>query len=111
MRKRTFLFKVANKLLYWLCPLLSDKTYLKLMFRLKVGYPLNLEHPRTYNEKLQWLKLNDIHPEYAQLVDKVEAKKIVEKLIGGKYIIPTLGIWNTVDEIDFSVIKENSACD
>lgn len=101
MRKRTFLFKVANKLLYWLCPLLSDKTYLKLMFRLKVGYPLNLEHPRTYNEKLQWLKLNDIHPEYAQLVDKVEAKKIVEKLIGEKYIIPTLGIWNTVDEIDW----------
>ena len=99
-------YKIALKLLQWICPLLSDETYLKLLFQLKVGYPLNLERPRTYNEKLQWLKLNDIHPEYAQFVDKIEAKRFVEKKIGAKYIIPTLGTWDTIGQIDWESLPE-----
>ena len=62
----------------------------------------NLIYPKTYNEKLQWLKLNDIHPEYSQMVDKYEAKEFVRGIIGDEHIIPTLGIWNTLDEIDFT---------
>lgn len=61
----------------------------------------NLDNPKTYNEKLQWLKLNDIHPEYTQLVDKCESKEHVKKIIGDEYIIPTLGVWNSFDEIPF----------
>lgn len=61
----------------------------------------NIENPTTYNEKLQWLKLNDIHPEYGELVDKATAKDHVAKEIGEEHIIPTLGVWSTFDEVDF----------
>lgn len=80
---------------------LSDEQYLKLMFKTKVGYALNLDNPRTYNGKLQWLKLNDRHTGYTQMVDKVEAKKYVSSIIGDKYIIKTLGVWNSVNDIDW----------
>lgn len=61
----------------------------------------DLKNPQTYNEKLQWLKLHDKHPEYTQMVDKAEAKKYVANIIGEEYIIPTLGVYNSFDEIDF----------
>lgn len=61
----------------------------------------NLDNPKTYNEKLQWLKLNDIHPEYTHLVDKYESKEYVRKIVGDEYIIPTLGVWDAFDEIPF----------
>lgn len=79
----------------------SDELYLKILFRLKMGYPLNLQAPRTFNEKLQWLKLYNRKPEYTQMVDKYAVKEYVAKLIGEEYIIPTLGVWNRVEEIDF----------
>ena len=82
-------------------PFISDKLFIRLQFRVSVGYWPNLERPRTFNEKLQWLKFNDIHPEYTQLVDKIEAKKKVQSIIGEKYVIPTIGVWNTIDEIDW----------
>ena len=82
-------------------PFISDKLFIRLQFRVSVGYWPNLERPCTFNEKLQWLKFNDIHPEYTQLVDKIEAKKKVQSIIGEKYVIPTIGVWNTIDEIDW----------
>lgn len=79
----------------------SDELYLKILFRLKMGYPLNLQSPRTFNEKLQWLKLYNRKPEYTQMVDKYAVKEYVAKLIGEEYIIPTLGVWDRVEDIDF----------
>ena len=84
-----------------LAPILPDEVYLKVRFRQRVGYWPNLKNPRTFNEKLQWLKLHDKHPEYTTMVDKIEAKKYVASIIGEQYIIPTLGVWNSVDEIDW----------
>ena len=81
---------------------LSDKSYLKLKYRLNLGKKLNLNNPITYNEKIQWLKLNDRNNQYTLMVDKIEAKKIVAKVIGKEYLIPTIGEFNTFDEIDFS---------
>lgn len=80
----------------------NDKTYLKLLYWLEMGQKLNLENPQAFQEKLQWLKLHNRKPEYTQMVDKCEAKKYVASIIGEEYIIPTLGVWNTFDEIDFS---------
>jgi hypothetical protein len=80
---------------------MSDETYLKIAFWCKMGKRLNLKHPTTYNEKLQWLKLNDRNPEYTNLADKYEVRKFIEKTIGGEYLIPLFGIWDSVDEIDF----------
>lgn len=67
---------------------------------------LDLNHPVTFNEKLQWLKLYNRCPEYIRLVDKVEAKKYVAEKIGEEYIIPTLGVWNDPDEIDFDNLPD-----
>lgn len=104
MKKLGILCKgVLNRMVY----ILPDKWFLFLRFRNEVGYWPHLNHPRTFNEKLQWLKLHDIHPEYTQMVDKIEAKKYVaSKLGGGKYIIPTLGIWNYVDEIEWDKLPQ-----
>lgn len=80
---------------------MNDKTYLKIAYWCKMDKRLNLGNPTTYNEKLQWLKLNDRNPEYANLVDKYEVRKFIKKTIGEDYLIPLLGIWDSIDEIDF----------
>lgn len=85
---------------------LPDKPYLKLVYRGEMGKRLDLEHPQTFNEKLQWLKLYDHNPLYHQLVDKYEVKQFIADRIGQKYIIPTLGIWHSVEEIAFDQLPE-----
>lgn len=85
---------------------LPDAMYLRIMFRLKMGYRLNLKTPKTFNEKLQWLKLYNRKPEYTRMVDKCEAKRVVESIFGKDYIIPTLGVWDRFEDIDFSTLPE-----
>ena len=80
---------------------MNDELYLKIAYRIKMGEKLHLNPPVTFNEKLQWLKLHDRRPEYTTMVDKYEAKKWVAERIGEEYIIPTLGVWNHFDDIDF----------
>lgn len=82
-------------------PIVSDKTFLKVLFRIRVGYWPDLDSPTLFNEKLQWLKLYYKRPEYTKMVDKVEAKKYVSNIIGDKYIIPTFGVWNYFSEIEW----------
>lgn len=81
-----------------------DKLYLSILFRHRLGYNMDWDNPKTFNQKLQWLKLNDRRPEYTRMVDKYEAKKYVADIIGEEYVIPTIGVWNTVDEIDFDAL-------
>ena len=81
---------------------MSDETYLKMAYRIKMGKKLNLDNPQTYNEKLQWIKLYDRRPEYTAMVDKHQVKRYVAEKIGEEYIIPTIGVWNNAHEIDFS---------
>lgn len=82
-------------------PVLSDKTYLKIKYKLTMGKKLDLENPQTFNEKLQWLKIYDRKPEYTTMVDKHEVKTYVAGKIGQEYIIPTLGVWDCFEDIDF----------
>lgn len=84
--------------------LMPDKIYLQWLFPKMVGYKLNLRNPKSFNEKLQWLKLYDRNPIYTKLVDKYEVKKIVADKIGENHIIPTLGIWDSADNIDFEAL-------
>ncbi len=83
---------------------IPDKLYLQILFRADVGRKLNLDNPQTFNEKLQWLKLYDRKPIYTTMVDKYEAKKYVADIIGEEYIIPTLGVWEKFEDIDFDVL-------
>lgn len=87
-------------------PVLTDAAYLKICYQLSMGKKLDLENPRTYNEKLQWLKLYDRKPEYTRMVDKYEAKRYVAEKIGAEYIIPTLGVWDRFDDIDFDSLPD-----
>ena len=67
---------------------------------------LNLKKPQTFNEKLQWLKLYDRNPSYTKMVDKYEVKKYVANVIGESYIIPTLGVWKSPEDIDFDKLPD-----
>ena len=93
------LLKIAIlKKFAWLFP---DKLYLQLLFKQCMGYSLNLDNPQTFSEKLQWLKLYNRKPEYTQMVDKYAVKEYVANIIGIEYIIPTIGVWDRVEDIDF----------
>lgn len=85
----------------YLIRFIPDSVWLKLRFRKKMGYSLNLKNPKTFNEKLQWLKLYDRNPLYTKLVDKYEVRKYVAERIGEKYLIPLLGVWDKFEDIDF----------
>ena len=85
---------------------MPDKPYLKMMFKLNMGQKLNLKNPKTYSEKLQWLKLYDRKSEYSKMVDKYECKEYVAGKIGIEHIIPTLGVWDRFDDIDFDALPE-----
>lgn len=79
----------------------DDVTFTIRKFKTKMGYDLNLELPLTFNEKLQWLKLFDHNPIYTKMVDKVGAKEYVANIIGEEYIIPTIGVWDRPEDIDW----------
>lgn len=85
---------------------LPDSLYLKIMFRLKMGHRLDLKNPSTFNEKLQWLKLYNRKPEYTRMVDKSEAKIVAENILGKGYVIPSLGVWDKFEDIDFSSLPD-----
>lgn len=93
---------VINAIYHRVAPFIKDdETAVKISYILAMHKRLNLGNPRSFNEKLQWLKLHDKHPEYTQMVDKIEAKKIAAKIIGEEHIIPTLGVWDKFEDIDF----------
>lgn len=82
----------------------NQKALVKGLYWLSFGKRLNLKAPKTFNEKMQWLKLYDHNPLYHKLVDKLEVKKYVADIIGEEYIIPTLGSWDSFDMIDFDAL-------
>lgn len=85
---------------------LDDSEYISKRFEYFMGYCPNLDSPQTFNEKIQWLKLHDRNPKYTQMVDKYEVKKYISDKIGEDYIVPTLGVYDTFDEIDFEELPQ-----
>lgn len=98
-----YIYRIIIKILrlFHLLFLLSDERYLKMEYYILMRKRLNLKDPKTYNEKLQWLKLHDRKEEYTKLADKYEVKEEIAKIIGKEYIIPTLEVYDSFDEIDF----------
>lgn len=95
-----------RKFVYRLGLIIPDRLYLMLKFRKNFGRWPNLRNPKTFNEKLNWLKLRDRNPLYTRMVDKFEAKEYVASVIGKDYIIPTLGVWDSAEDIDFDALPE-----
>lgn len=80
---------------------MEDAKFLNIQYEEMMGYKMDFSNPCTFDEKLNWLKLHDRNPLYIKLVDKFEVKKYVGDLIGSNYLIPTLGVYDNFEEIDF----------
>ena len=77
------------------------KLYLRVVYFIKTGKILHLNHPKTFCDKQNWLKIHDIHPEYTEMVDKTTVGKYVEARLGENICFPILGTWNHYKDIDF----------
>ncbi len=96
-------YKLAQQgMLDWV----PSSIYVRLMFRRFFGRFPDLKHPKTFNEKLQWQKLNDHNPLYTQLVDKYVVREYIKKEIGEEYLIPLLGVWDHFEDIDFNKLPD-----
>lgn len=98
---------VLGKLLQYASPLFSDdKRYLKLLYRFKIGEKLVLENPQSFTAKLQWEKLYYRDPAWSNYIDKYEVKQEVARRIGSEHVIPTYGVWERAEDIDFDRLPE-----
>ncbi len=100
-KNREFRLKLINCLRF-----IPTRTYLKMVYKIKTGKKLNLKTPVGFNEKLNWLKVNDLHPEYTDLVDKIKVREYVRKKIGENICFPLLGSWEKYEDIDFNSLPE-----
>ena len=104
--KKIFKNRESRLKLINLLKFIPDRPYLKLVYMIKTGKKLNLNNPQTFCDKLNWLKLNDIHPEYTEYVDKVTVRDIVKKKTGRDICFPIYGAWEHYDDIDFSILPD-----
>ena len=85
---------------------MPDDEFLKRLFKSKLKYDLDLNNPKTFNEKLQWLKIHDRNPEYTTMVDKYKVRKYIADTIGEQYLIPLIAVYDKVEDIDFSKLPQ-----
>ncbi len=100
-KNREFRLKLINMISF-----IPTKPYLKLVYRIKTGKKLNFKNPTGFNEKLNWLKINDIHEEYTQMVDKLAVREYISKTIGEEYLFPLLGYWDKFEDINFDDLPQ-----
>lgn len=104
LKDSSYRFKVLDR--RHIFNFLSDKQYLSARYRSIFRRKLDLDAPKTYTEKLQWIKLYDRRPIYTQMVDKYAAKQLVASLVGEEYTVPTLGVWEHFDDILFDQLPD-----
>ena len=85
---------------------LPDEAFLRKAFLFSVGTSLDLSDPRTFNEKLQWLKLYDRKDEYTMMVDKFAVREYISEKLGEEYLIPLIGVWDDPDDINFDSLPQ-----
>lgn len=100
---KRFMIMVVSKILY--SRLFSDKAAIKIKYRLLMKKKINLKEPKTFNEKLNWIKLYYRKPIMTTMADKYEVKQYVSHIIGSEYVIPTIAIYDKWDDIDFDSLK------
>lgn len=86
--------------------IMDDRRYLNMLYNYTFGHNIDLENPKTFNEKLQWLKVYDRNPNHSKLVDKYDVKKYVSEVIGHEHVIPTIGVWDNIEEVDFDTLPD-----
>lgn len=99
IKNRELRLKLINLLRF-----IPDEPYLKMVYRIKTGKKLNLKNPKTFCDKLNWLKLHDVRPEYTRLADKIAVREYLKEVLGEDICIPMLGAWEHYDDIDFDAL-------
>lgn len=95
-----------NKIMKYIAHTVPDSLYVRIKYFYHFHSWPDLSNPKTFNEKIQWLKLHDRRSEYTLMVDKFEAKRYVEKIVGSEYIIPTYGVWDNYEDIHFDKLPD-----
>lgn len=104
MNLRILFYKIRGHFATFFIDFLPDDLYLMYKYAQIIGKPLNIKKPKTFCEKINWLKIHGFKQEYTQMVDKVDAKEFVASKIGIQYIIPTIAIWNSIEDIDWAIL-------
>lgn len=99
--------RIFRHIRWYYTHLWSDEKYVKDKFEHRLGYTLNLQNPKTFNEKLQWLKLYAHRSEYVTMADKFLVKEYVSRIIGEEYVVPYLGVWGNARDIDFDKLPNS----
>lgn len=95
------LMKIILKLDNFRIIRIKDSVYIKILYKYRMGKKINLNNPKTFNEKINWLKLCDRKDIYTKMADKYEVKQFISETIGDEYVIPLIGIYDSFDDIDF----------
>lgn len=102
--KKDMFYRILDDIEYLRRHFTNPVSVIKRCFKQRMGFDLNLCDPRSFSEKLQWLKLYDHNPLYTTLVDKYAVKEYVGERIGYEHIIRTLGVWDRFNNIDFALL-------
>lgn len=105
-RIKLYIYQLEDNIRYFSRRFANPVKIVSQVYKERMGHELNLEAPQTYNEKLQWMKLFYHNPLYTTLVDKYAVKQYVEERIGKEYLIPTIGVWDRFDDIDFEKLPQ-----
>lgn len=100
------LLLILEKIAYVRRRFTSPEKFCRKKFEERLGYPLNLENPQTFNEKMQWLKLYGDYSDKGRYVDKAEVKTIVSGILGEEYLIPTLAVYDKVSDINLDELPD-----
>jgi hypothetical protein len=95
---------VSDRLIWFL---LGYKNFLKINFKKNHGYPLNLDNPRSFFEKIQWIKVYGHLERFSKYVDKYAVREFVKERIGDEHLIPLIGCYDKVDDIDFNLLPDS----
>lgn len=93
--KELFIYLARKDCFKWM----PDEIYLKIIYYCKTGKRLNLKDPKSYNQKLQWIKLYDRRSEYTTYVDKLKVREYIKEKIGQEYLIPLIEEYDSIEEI------------
>ena len=80
--------------------------HLKKLFLLRLGYELNLQNPKTFNEKLNWIKLNGITPLMLICADKYRVLEYLKKEGFEKYVVPLYDVADSFDDLDWEILPK-----
>lgn len=98
--------KLIYKIKYFIASVLPDKIHISIMYFIKMKKKLNLNNPKTFGEKMQYIKLYGNLELNSNFVDKYEVREYIKNAIGEQYLNELLGVYESVEQINFNSLPE-----